>query len=263
MDKFFIAIGRFFKKIWEWIKSTAWVQPLLIVAVIFGIIFSINPIADAIKEAVEADDTGEFYEEHNVKYNELYVQLPDQSPKYYKDVEKGKKILTENSGTVIVIYLDSGVSAGIENEIAAFYKNIEKTETKFYIVDFASEENSNSKWNEDEKEYSADAGKVYYNHLLDEIYSAYNAEDDNWRGAYNEAFEKEYGYSVLYNGLDSFETNETSPDLAANDLTLPLAVKYENGKIVDMRFGTWTSYSKTITKSNNEILLDMWKGVSK
>ncbi|MBE6143615.1 MAG: hypothetical protein E7177_06525 [Erysipelotrichaceae bacterium] len=261
MDKFFIAIGRFFKKIWEWIKSTAWVQPLLIVAVIFGIIFSINPIADAIKEAVEADDTGEFYEEHNVKYNELYVQLPDQSPKYYKDVENGKKILTENSGTVIVIYLDSGVSAGIENEIAAFYKNIEKTETKFYIVDFASEENSNSTWNEDEKEYSADAGKVYYNHLLDEIYSAYN--DDAWRGDYNEAFENEYGYSVLYNGLDSFETNETSPDLAANDLTLPLAVKYENGKIADMRFGTWTSYSKTITKSNNEILQDMWKGVSK
>ena len=102
MDKFFIAIGRFFKKIWEWIKSTAWVQPLIIVAIIFGVIFSINPITNAIKEAVEADDTGEFYVEHNVKYNELYVKLPDQSPKYYKDVEKGKKIHTENTGTVIV-----------------------------------------------------------------------------------------------------------------------------------------------------------------
>ena len=77
--------------------------------------------------------------------------------------------------------------------------------------------------------------------------------------------DKKYNYDLtkLYNGLDSFETNETSPDLAANDLTLPLAVKYENGKIVDMRFGTWTSYSKNITKSNNEILHDMWKGVSK
>ena len=49
MDKFFIAIGRFFKKIWEWIKSTAWVQPLLIVAIIFGVIFSINTITNAIK----------------------------------------------------------------------------------------------------------------------------------------------------------------------------------------------------------------------
>lgn len=260
MDKFFIAIGRFFKKIWEWIKSTAWVQPLLIVAVIFGIIFSINPIANAIKEAVEADDTGEFFEDHNIKYNELYVKLPDQDSKYYKNCEKGKNILTETSGTVIVIYLDSQVSSSIENEIAAFYKNIEKTDTKFYIVDFASEENSNSTWDKDEKEYKADAGKVYYNHLLDEIYSAYN--DDAWRGTYNEAFEKEYGYSVLYNGLDSFETNETSPDLAANDLTLPLAVKYVNGKIQDMRFGTWSDYSKSITKSNTEILSDMHKGVT-
>ena len=75
MDKFFIAIGRFFKKIWEWIKSTAWVQPLLIVAVIFGIIFSINPIADAIKEAVEADDTGEFYEEHSTVFSDLYYDI--------------------------------------------------------------------------------------------------------------------------------------------------------------------------------------------
>lgn len=260
MDKFFIAIGRFFKKIWEWIKNTAWVQPLLIVAIIFGVIFSINPITDAIKEAIEADDTGEFYEEHNVKYNELYVKLQDQSTKYYKDCEKGKKILTEDSGSVIVIYLDSQVSVTLENEIAAFYKNIEKSDTKFYIVDFASEENSNSTWDAEEKEYKADAGKVYYNHLLDEIYSAYN--DDAWRDSYNEQFEKTYGYSVLHKGLDTFETSETTPELAANDLTLPLAVKYENGKIVDMRFGNWTEYSKNITKSNTEILSDMWKGVS-
>ena len=125
MDKFFIAIGRFFKKIWEWIKNTAWVQPLLIVAIIFGVIFSINPITDAIKEAIEADDTGEFYEEHNVKYNELYVKLQDQSPKYYKDCEKGKKILTEDSGSVIVIYLDSQVSVTLENEIREEFQWVE------------------------------------------------------------------------------------------------------------------------------------------
>ena len=28
-----------------------------------------------------------------------------------------------------------------------------------------------------------------------------------------------------------------------------------------MRLGTWTEYSKNITKSNTEILTDMWKGV--
>ena len=260
MDKFFIAIGRFFKKIWEWIKSTAWIQPLLIVAVIFGLIFSINPITEAIKEAVEADDTGEFYEDHNIKYNKLHAQLPNQGPMYYWDWNKGQEILKEGSGTVIVIYLDSTVSASIENEIATFYKNIEKTDTKFYIVDFASEENTESTWDEDEIAYVADAGKVYFNHLLTEIEIAYN--NDAWRYTYNDAFEDKYGYSVWYNGQNSFETNETNIDLAANDLTLPLAVKYVDGKIADMRFGKWTEYSKSITKSNIQILQEMLDGVT-
>ena len=43
------AIGAFFKKIWDWIKQTAWIQPLLIVGLIFGVIFSIKPIVDAVK----------------------------------------------------------------------------------------------------------------------------------------------------------------------------------------------------------------------
>ena len=47
------AIGRFFKKIWDWIKQTAWIQPLLIVGIIFGVIFSIP----AIVKAVEAGKT--------------------------------------------------------------------------------------------------------------------------------------------------------------------------------------------------------------
>mgnify|MGYP003294177329 FL=1 len=43
------AIGAFFKKIWDWIRQTAWIQPLLIVGLIFGVIFSIKPIVDAVK----------------------------------------------------------------------------------------------------------------------------------------------------------------------------------------------------------------------
>ena len=39
------AIGRFFKKIWDWIKQTAWIQPLLIVGIIFGVIFIVVVVA--------------------------------------------------------------------------------------------------------------------------------------------------------------------------------------------------------------------------
>ena len=55
------AIGAFFKKIWDWIRNTAWVQPLLIVGIIFGVIFSIPAIVNAIKDAQEESDATENY----------------------------------------------------------------------------------------------------------------------------------------------------------------------------------------------------------
>ncbi len=62
------AIGNFFVKIWKWIKNTAWVQPLLIVGVIFAVIFSIPPITSAIQAALE-EDTYEFYDNYRVSLN--------------------------------------------------------------------------------------------------------------------------------------------------------------------------------------------------
>ncbi len=45
------AIGGFFAKIGRWIANTAWIQPLLIVGGIFGIIFSIPYIKSAIENS--------------------------------------------------------------------------------------------------------------------------------------------------------------------------------------------------------------------
>ena len=55
------AIGAFFKKIWDWIRQTAWIQPLLIVGIIFGVIFSIPAIVNAIKNAQEEAAATETY----------------------------------------------------------------------------------------------------------------------------------------------------------------------------------------------------------
>lgn len=52
------AIGAFFQRIWRWIVETAWVQPLLIVGGIFGIIFSIPKFTSwAQKLSVSAGDS--------------------------------------------------------------------------------------------------------------------------------------------------------------------------------------------------------------
>ena len=61
------AIAAFFKKIWDWIKQTAWIQPLLIVGIIFGVIFSIPAIVNAIKSAQEeADATENYYHKYQL-----------------------------------------------------------------------------------------------------------------------------------------------------------------------------------------------------
>ena len=60
------AIGRFFKKIWDWIKQTAWIQPLLIVGIIFGVIFSIPSIVKAVNTSKKEKATYNTYY-HNYK----------------------------------------------------------------------------------------------------------------------------------------------------------------------------------------------------
>lgn len=55
------AIGAFFARIWKWIKETAWIQPLLIVGIVFGVIFSINPIVNAITSLQEELNSSETF----------------------------------------------------------------------------------------------------------------------------------------------------------------------------------------------------------
>ena len=43
-------VKEFFNKIGAYIKNTAWIQPILIVIVIFVILFSLNPLTAAIKK---------------------------------------------------------------------------------------------------------------------------------------------------------------------------------------------------------------------
>lgn len=63
------AIGNFFARIWRWIKETAWVQPLLIVSLIFGIILLIQPISQGVTALADLITNNEKY------YNDNKVSL--------------------------------------------------------------------------------------------------------------------------------------------------------------------------------------------
>lgn len=60
MGKFLKVIGTPFIKLWTWIKETAWVQPLLIVGIIFAVIFSIPSITSWVQSWNFGSDTYTF-----------------------------------------------------------------------------------------------------------------------------------------------------------------------------------------------------------
>ncbi|MCQ2792393.1 MAG: hypothetical protein MJ208_02590 [Bacilli bacterium] len=127
------AIGGVFVKIWRWIKNTAWVQPLLIVGAIFGVIFSIPAITSAIQgmisgansadafytsfkvsmqggETSEADKLFNNYNEYDSKYEKDPTFIPVKERKFFlmftstgndatKDIKAGFEVLRNNWGS--------------------------------------------------------------------------------------------------------------------------------------------------------------------
>ena len=94
------AIGRFFKKIWDWIKQTAWIQPLLIVGLIFGVIFSIPAIVNAVKNGKTSKDKYAAYFHHYKLSldNEAKSEADDFTTKLYTAMTGSNKDFEDSYG---------------------------------------------------------------------------------------------------------------------------------------------------------------------
>ena len=94
MKKILGAIGAFFVRIWQWIKETAWIQPLLIVGVIFAIIFSITPIYNGIKELNDKRNSPDaFYKNYQVS---LKGAVDSDAQKLLDDIYENENGLSSN-----------------------------------------------------------------------------------------------------------------------------------------------------------------------
>ena len=88
--KFLKILATPFIKLWNWIKQTAWVQPLLIVGCIFGVIFSIPYIAQGIKNASsKTEDTMKFYKDNSFSLKKAFDHKSeaDEFLKAYADAQ--------------------------------------------------------------------------------------------------------------------------------------------------------------------------------
>jgi len=123
------AIGAFFKKIWDWIRQTAWVQPLLIVGIIFGIIFSIPAIVNAIKNAQEeAAAVEKYYHNYQLSLEGASESEADKTTKLIFDAmenpsEENVKAVTDNVGAnkFFFVYVEDNCEHCLNNKYGFDY----------------------------------------------------------------------------------------------------------------------------------------------
>ncbi|MGN1295280.1 MAG: hypothetical protein ACI4U5_02615 [Bacilli bacterium] len=232
MDKVLKAIGGFFKRIWEWIKNTAWVQPVLIVSLIFAVIFSINPIVNGIKSALNSNNKeGAFYKAHSKTFN-----------------EKNFNAVTQEDCLVIFVDLENASSKEAAYTLEKYVKNFytQTENAKIYVFNFGCDDDDSS-----EKERIATLIDDNIHDTFADLYNYYLPTD-------------KFTYNIKYSAWDSNGENEYLNGTTTSSLNSPTFVRYENGNAVDIRFDI-SSYTDNNDKSINEItiLTDLWNGTNK
>lgn len=121
--KIFRPIGHFFRAIWRWIINTAWVQPLLIVGIIFGVIFSINPVVSFFSNLFKEDNEITLYRDREIEYTELQEKI-------------------ENGEDFIVIFFRDDCSGceSILPSVNNFYKDNSSLKQNFFTIDTHNED---------------------------------------------------------------------------------------------------------------------------
>lgn len=251
MDKFFGMIGRFFKSIWEWIKNTAWIQPVLIVAIVFAIVFSVSansPLMKWLKNISNSDPTGEFYDKHDVDFKDIFFDIYSTDGKMPDGKESGK-LTKDYTGYSYVVLIQSDSD---ESTFRAFYDNTLSKEDKkhFYVVDFRKDENLESSYNPVKEEWENDSGNTYYNYLLTKLYDLYISDEYD---QLNEEFFQEYNYDIFF-----VEEWNVSSDItnAKSELKFPLIVKLKGSEIVDFR--VCDDFNANYDNSGSKVLLDFY-----
>ncbi len=208
MKKVFGAIGGFFKRIWRWIAETAWIQPLLIVGLIFGVIFSIPSISSWIANAASTSGQFVFYKHNTVEVTKLLEDFNNDSyEKYYKD---------EEAKNFLLVFIEEDCDQCINDEDAFKY---------FY--------NNKDQWE------GTTAPAIYF------VYANYDEDDDSkqakaWREfteTYNlfETIELAYKETCDAYGIDEVE-DYIKPHENAK-VSTPLITFYEDGIMTEAIMG--------------------------
>ncbi len=217
MNKILNAIKKFFLSIINWVKQTAWVQPLLIVGAIFGLIMSIKPVSNFIGEITTATKESKFYD-----YRTCDLETIESKIDGTKDSNK----------VLIVIYIDEANGGNCAN-----CKSQEKPLQQFFDL------------NHDE----LIAGREYEVAVLDirgdEFVEDVVGEDDlKYISDHIEKYELEYTFDTIKKTNQSWVSNGEIDVSKDEPISTPCFARYEDGKCVGIKMGYSQSESKEFEK---------------
>lgn len=113
-----------YDRIWEWMKSTAWFQVVLLVGVVVAVVLSISPITTAISNAIEDAEDSKYYDSNRINYDtmidkinglddgtqdEFAVLFMNDTSADCKDIEQGIEDYEETDGAVDIYNLNVSI----------------------------------------------------------------------------------------------------------------------------------------------------------
>lgn len=164
---------------WEWFKEAAWLQVLLIVGVVVGLVVSIPFVVKGIANAVSNDESS-FFDEHRINYTQLnkYLDGSDKGANGYigdGTLDADGKINFNNdlNGFSVIFYKSNcsncdTLQKPLENWYKDFNKKYGDGKIKLYTIDIS--------WDDDDDEDAA-ANEGTYN-LYDNKYISLEQQND-------------------------------------------------------------------------------------
>lgn len=154
VGNFFVSIGRGIKKgffgLINWIKTTAWIQPLLIVAVILGIILCIKPIGSLIGNLFNPDTTYQFYRQHTADMDDVLT------------------VMNKDGTSIVLFYSEDSSSKDAETAIINF--NAANPSVSWYCINVDGTSDEENDLGQTEKEQLQDQ---FANEFLDQYDNLY------------------------------------------------------------------------------------------
>lgn len=233
------AIGNFFVKIWKWITKTAWIQPLLIVGILFGVIFSIPPIINAINTTSSKNELV-FLHDENVSFEGISKKGGN------SDVEKlVKAIKTASDESKAIVGYEQKFFLTFSQEACSGCADLSK-----------SMKTLKDNWNKSAEYTPAVAGEKlkFYNIQADTVLK--DAEDEDLYPDVNPTFQAFYTLLVNGSGLDTL-FNTASEVATERDFFFNLGDKtsYEN-KLENMDSAAGSTQSVGDFETPTVILFD-------